>query len=304
MLPGYSALAQALQGTFFTWAVTALGAALVYLFPTSMSHALQRQILDGALGFASGVMLAASFWSLLAPALDAAGAQWGDAFAFVPVSAGFLAGGGFLVLTEFRLPSDSVEQLAVSVDGGASRSTRVGKKAKQRESVVTAKRIMMLVLAVTIHNFPEGMAVGVGFASAASAASAAASGADSDSSSSSSSPSFAKAVALTIGIGLQNFPEGLAVSLPLLRLGFSKHRAFFYGQLSGMVEPLGGLLGAGAIIVAEPLLPYALAFAAGAMVYVVCDDLVPEAHKLNPKTASIGTMVGFVVMMSMDTALG
>lgn len=191
-----------------------------------------------------------------------------------------------------------------------------------REKAQSWHRILLLVIAIVIHNFPEGLAVGVGFGALselqppeaamaagtdADALAAASMDADSEQARQSAySARFAEACTLAVGIGLQNFPEGLAVSLPLLRVGYSRTTAFFYGQLSGMVEPLGGLLGAALIGLMRPLLPYALSFAAGAMIFVVVDDLVPETRTANgfPRLASMATMVGFCVMMSMDVFFG
>uniref|UniRef100_A0A8D0BDK6 Zinc transporter ZIP11 n=1 Tax=Salvator merianae TaxID=96440 RepID=A0A8D0BDK6_SALMN len=335
MLLGYSPVSQALLGTFFTWGLTAAGSALVFIFSSG-----QRRILDGSLGFAAGVMLAASYWSLLAPAIELAedSGKFG-AFAFFPVAVGFTLGAAFVFFADLLLPWLGISEppqtaLALSYDSGVVKekfehqpmrrqeyenelSIRIDKGengepyqrkkgfgGNQPDALVSSqsfkesipvpainswKRIMLLILAITIHNIPEGLAVGVGFGAVGKSASA----------------TFESARNLAIGIGIQNFPEGLAVSLPLRGAGFSTWRAFWYGQLSGMVEPLAGIFGAFAMVLAEPLLPYALAFAAGAMVYVVMDDIIPEAQiSGNGKLASWTSILGFVVMMSLDVGLG
>ncbi|NXK32945.1 S39AB protein, partial [Piprites chloris] len=334
---------QAVLGTFLTWGLTAAGSALVFVFSSG-----QRRILDGSLGFAAGVMLAASYWSLLAPAIEMA-EQSGSfgAFAFLPVAVGFSLGAAFVYLADLLMPvlgfsGPSHAALALSCDPravkekpeqeaaralacGSELSIRIarcssvppdkgenGEPYQRRRGVGTSlpdgpaafpaprdgtsapgssswRRITLMILAVTIHNVPEGLAVGVGFGAIGKSASA----------------TFQSARNLAIGIGIQNFPEGLAVSLPLRGAGFSTWKAFWYGQLSGMVEPLAGVFGAFAVVVAEPLLPYALGFAAGAMVYVVMDDIIPEAQTSgNGKLASWTSILGFVVMMSLDVGLG
>uniref|UniRef100_A0A8C5C401 Zinc transporter ZIP11 n=1 Tax=Gadus morhua TaxID=8049 RepID=A0A8C5C401_GADMO len=321
MLPGYSPVTQAFLGTLFTWALTAAGAALVFIFSSR-----QKRILDGSLGFAAGVMLAASYWSLLAPAIGMAedSGKYG-AFAFVPVAVGFTLGAAFVYLADLVMPMlglgvDPQVALALPPDkplkeksedpssfqfsGPEEMTIRIDKiengEVHQRrrgsfhgpEMVRRGsswRRIMLLILAITIHNIPEGLAVGVAFGAIGKTPSA----------------TFESARNLAIGIGIQNFPEGLAVSLPLRGAGMSTWGAFWYGQLSGMVEPVAGLLGAVAVVLAEPLLPYALAFAAGAMVYVVVDDIIPEAQVSgNGKLASWTSILGFVVMMSLDVGLG
>lgn len=279
---------QGLLGTLVTWGLTALGAALVFIIPKDMPLKTQQRLLDASLGFAGGVMVAASFWSMLAPAIEAAekAELYGD-FVFVPVAVGFGIGGAFVALTDMLLPHADATSFAQ-----ASNSSNAKKNDDYNNSMASPasfRRIALLTLAITIHNFPEGLAVGVGFGAIGASPGA----------------TFADAVKLTIGIGLQNFPEGLAVSLPLMRLGYSPFKSFWYGQLSGMVEPLGGVLGAWGISLAQGVLPYALSFAAGAMIYVVVDDLIPESHEHgNRKLASLGFMVGFVVMMCMDVGLG
>uniref|UniRef100_A0AAY4D861 Zinc transporter ZIP11 n=1 Tax=Denticeps clupeoides TaxID=299321 RepID=A0AAY4D861_9TELE len=284
------------------------------------------------------VMLAASYWSLLAPAIEMAedSGKYG-AFAFLPVAVGFTLGAAFVYLADLMmpflgvaaapqvalaLPHDSkmakeeevnwmapptdAEELSIRIDkiengevykrrkGPASvpaegEEVSVGPQEGAGQKSNSWRRIVLLILAITIHNIPEGLAVGVGFGAAGKTSSA----------------TFESARNLAVGIGIQNFPEGLAVSLPLRGSGVSTWKAFWYGQLSGMVEPIAGLLGAVAVVLAEPLLPYALAFAAGAMVYVVVDDIIPEAQVSgNGKLASWTSILGFIVMMSLDVGLG
>ena len=267
----FDPIIQALIGTLFTWGVTALGASMVFFFKR-----INKNVLNGMLGFAAGVMIAASFWSLLAPGIEMA-EELGQT-AWLTAAIGFLAGGGFLYLIDKLLPH---------LHMGLDTSQAEGIKTKWQRSV-------LLVLAITLHNIPEGLAVGVAFGAAATGDIGTA--------------SIAGAVALAIGIGLQNFPEGAAVSIPLRREGFSRKKAFLYGQASGVVEPISGVLGALAVITMRPILPYALAFAAGAMIYVVIEELIPEAQREEggSKTdiATIGAMVGFAVMMILDVALG
>ncbi|MEJ8554250.1 ZIP family metal transporter [Tepidibacter sp. Z1-5] len=269
-LSQFSPVTQALIGTLFTWGVTALGASLVFFFKT-----INKKVLNGMLGFAAGVMIAASFWSLLAPGIEMA-EELGQT-AWLTAAIGFLAGGAFLFSVDKLLPH-----------------LHIGQDTAQAEGVKTSwQRSVLLVLAITLHNIPEGLAVGVAFGAVAYGL---------------PSASLAGAVALAIGIGLQNFPEGAAVSIPLRREGFSRKKAFLYGQASGIVEPIAGVIGAVAIIGMRPLLPYALAFAAGAMIYVVVEELIPEAQQgeehIRTDIATIGCMIGFVVMMVLDVALG
>ncbi len=262
-----SPVMQALMGTLFTWGMTAVGAASVFLFKT-----ISRKVLDGMLGFAAGVMIAASFWSLLAPAIELSEEM--GLIPWVPALVGFLFGGIFLRLADRILPhlhmSESIEHA---------------------EGIKTSlHKTTLLVLAITLHNIPEGLAVGVAFGAVAAGI---------------PSASLAGAVALAIGIGIQNFPEGLAVSVPLRREGFSRRKSFFYGQLSGVVEPIAGVLGALAVVMMRPILPYALAFAAGAMIFVVVEEAIPESSAAgNTHIATLGAMIGFAVMMSLDVALG
>jgi ZIP family zinc transporter len=260
-------VAQAFVATLFTWGVTALGAALVFFFKT-----ISKRVLDGMLGFAAGVMIAASFWSLLAPSI-ALSEEMGM-IPWVPPVIGFLAGGVFLRLVDTFLPH-----------------LHLGEPMEKAEGVKTHwQKSILLVLAITLHNIPEGLAVGVAFGAVAAGF---------------PSASLPAAIALAIGIGLQNFPEGTAVSVPLRRNGISRSKSFFYGQLSGIVEPIAGIAGAAAVIYMRPLLPYALAFAAGAMMFVVVEEAIPESQSSgNTHIATLGAMLGFVVMMSLDVALG
>jgi ZIP family zinc transporter len=258
---------QALLATAFTWAMTALGAATVFT-----ARDISRRALDAMLGFAAGVMIAASYWSLLAPAI--AMSQGKSIPAWVPAVAGFLLGGIFLRGVDRVLPH-----------------LHIGFPIEEAEGVKTSwRRSTLLVLAITLHNIPEGLAVGVAFGALAAGLPSATLGA---------------AIALAIGIGIQNFPEGMAVSLPLRREGLSRARSFTYGQLSGIVEPIAGVIGAAAVIIAQPILPYALAFAAGAMIFVVIEEVIPEAQRGgNADLATGGGMVGFAVMMLLDVAFG
>ncbi|HAP42629.1 MAG: dihydroorotate dehydrogenase [Spirochaetes bacterium GWB1_60_80] len=258
---------QALMASLFTWSVTALGAAMVFFFKT-----INRIVLDSMLGFAAGVMIAASFWSLLSPAIamteSAGGIPW------LPAVTGFLAGGAFLWIVDKILPH-----------------LHLGSPDSEKEGIKTSwQRSILLVMAITLHNIPEGLAVGVAFGALAAGIPEA---------------SLAGAMALALGIGLQNFPEGAAVSIPLRREGMSRFKSFMYGQSSGLVEPVAAVLGALLVVSMRPLLPYALSFAAGAMIYVVIEELIPEAQ-LDRKTdvATIGAMLGFAVMMFLDVALG
>jgi len=257
----------ALIAGLFTWGLTALGAAGV-LFHNKKSFAS----MDGMLGFSAGVMIAASFWSLLAPALEMAEGR--SLPPWVPVSLGFLAGGGVLWGIDKILPH-----------------LHLGAKDSEVEGITTSwHRTTLLVLAITLHNIPEGLAVGVAFG----AISAGLPGAD-----------LQGAIALAIGIGIQNFPEGLAISMPLRREGMSKGKSFWYGQLSGMVEPIAAVFGALIVMTSTAILPFALAFAAGAMIFVVVEELIPESQRAgNTDQPTIGAMLGFTLMMVLDVALG
>jgi ZIP family zinc transporter len=258
---------QALLATLFTWFLTALGAATVF-----MAKDVSRKVLDWMLGFAGGVMIAASYWSLLAPAIEMSAGK--DLPVWFPAAAGFLLGGIFLRGIDTILPH-----------------LHVGYPIEEAEGIKTTwQRSTLLILAITLHNIPEGLAVGVAFGAVVAGF---------------PSATLAAAIALAIGIGIQNFPEGLAVSMPLRREGMSRLRSFWYGQLSGIVEPVAGVIGAAAVILARPLLPYALSFAAGAMIFVVVEEVVPESQRGgNADLATMGAMIGFAVMMILDVALG
>ncbi len=258
---------QALLATCFTWAMTALGAAGVF-----MTGEVKPKVLDTALGFAGGVMIAASYWSLLAPAIEMLEGK--SIPSWVPAVVGFLIGGAFLRGIDKVLPH-----------------LHLGFTRAEAEGVSTSwRRSTLLILAITLHNIPEGLAVGVAFGALAADLPSATLGA---------------AIALALGIGIQNFPEGLAVALPLRREGMSRGKSFWYGQLSAVVEPVAGVIGAAAVIIAQPVLPYALAFAAGAMIFVVIEEVIPEAQRGgNADLATMGGMVGFAVMMLLDVAFG
>lgn len=269
-ISGFSPVNQALIATLFTWAITALGASLVFFFKK-----INKNLLNGMLGFAAGVMIAASFWSLLAPGIEMA--QDLGQTPWLTAAIGFLAGGVFLFAVDKILPH---------LHRGFDTSEAEGIKTSWQRSI-------LLVLAITLHNIPEGLAVGVAFGAVAYGL---------------PSATLGGAIALAIGIAIQNFPEGAAVSIPLRREGVSRRKSFFYGQASGIVEPFAGVLGAFAVISMRPILPYALAFAAGAMIYVVVEELIPESQQgegaMKTDIATIGCMIGFTVMMILDVALG
>ena len=266
-ISNFNPVVQALMGTGFTWGMTALGAMVVFL-----GRDLNRRVLDWMLGFAGGVMIAASYWSLLAPAIELA--EDGPTPAWIPAAAGFILGGIFLRLLDRVLPH-----------------LHIGAPSEEKEGMPTTwRRTVLLILAITLHNIPEGLAVGVAFGAAAADLPAG---------------TLAGAIALAIGIGIQNFPEAVAVAMPLRSAGMSRLRSFWYGQLSGIVEPIAGVIGAVTVLVARAVLPYALAFAAGAMIFVVVEDLIPESHRSgNVDLATMGAMIGFAVMMVLDVALG
>ena len=255
----------ALYATLFTWGITGLGASSVFLFKS-----MSRMTLDGMLGFTGGVMVAASFWSLLSPAIEMSA---GEGFVKVmPSAIGFGLGALFIFGLDKILPHIHINF-------------------KKSEGIKTPwRRTTLLVLAITLHNIPEGLAIGVLFGGVASGIPEA---------------SIAGAVVLAFGIGLQNFPEGIAVAMPLRRSGVSKFKSFWYGQLSAIVEPIAGVIGAVAVTFFTPLLPYALAFAAGAMIFVVVEEVIPETQ-LDKYTdiATLGFIGGFIIMMSLDVALG
>lgn len=255
----------AFYATMFTWFLTALGASFVFFFKN-----MNRIVLDGMLGFTGGVMIAASFWSLLAPAIEM---SKGEGFVKVmPAAIGFLLGALFIFGLDKILP-----HLHINF--------------KETEGIKSPwQRTTLLVLAITMHNIPEGLAVGVLFGGVAAGIPEA---------------SIAGAVTLAIGIGIQNFPEGIAVSMPLRRMGMSRWKSFMYGQSSAIVEPIAGVLGAVAVTFFTPLLPYALAFAAGAMIFVVVEEVIPETQQdKNTDIATLGLIGGFIVMMTLDVALG
>ncbi len=258
---------QALMATLFTWFVTALGAA-----PVLFTKRLNQKVMDGMLGMAAGVMIAASYWSLLAPSIEMSGGDW------KPAVIGFLAGGFFLYGVDKILPH-----------------LHLGLDLSEAEGIKTSwQRSVLLVMAITLHNIPEGLAVGVAFGVVAHATNAA-----------QAHTMMMGGIALAIGIGLQNFPEGLAVAMPLRREGMGRFKSFMYGQASGIVEPIAGVLGAWLVISMEALLPYGLAFAAGAMIFVVVEELIPESQREHHNDlATIGTIGGFALMMSLDVALG
>ncbi len=257
---------QALLATCFTWALTALGAAFVFLLREP-----SKKLLDAMLGFAAGVMLAASYWSLLAPAIELS-SEIGAA-PWLPALVGFLLGGITLRVLDRVVPHLHLEA-----------------PLSEREGVKTSwNKTTLLVLAITMHNIPEGLAVGIAFGAAAAGL---------------EGYTTLTAIALAIGIGIQNFPEGLAVSFPLRRENMSVKKSFFYGQLSAIVEPIAGVTGAAIAISARAILPYALAFAAGAMIFVVIEEVIPEAERENPDIATMGAFLGFAVMMLLDVALG
>jgi ZIP family zinc transporter len=254
-------------GDAFYLGVTALGAAMVFFFKS-----IKKRILNTMLGFAAGVMIAASYWSLLKPAIEMSAAGGGPPW--LPAVVGFLSGGAFLLAIDKVLPH-----------------LHMGLDSRKVEGIKTSwQRSTLLILAITLHNIPEGLAVGVAFGQLAGGWTPAALG---------------SALALAFGIGLQNFPEGAAVAIPLRREGFSRFKAFWYGQLSGLVEPVAGVVGAFLVLLVKPILPYALAFAAGAMIFVVVEELIPEAQRGDETDLStIGAMLGFAAMMFLDVALG
>ena len=342
MIAGYGPVTQALLGTLLTWGLTAAGAACVVFLRGN-----QRKSLDAALGFAAGVMIAASFWSLLAPAIEMAEtSHLYGIYAFLPVSGGFLLGAIFVygcdkLMSYLGLNSSNMmiqmtqtnkdkadiamDDIKHSQNSGTMDSAKSmdsfsdclsvqhshneprrrkkpsidverinhtyvagAERLKSENALAQWKRVMLLVVAITVHNIPEGLAVGVSFGAVGTT----------------NSSTFESARNLAIGIGIQNFPEGLAVSLPLHAAGFSVCRALWYGQLSGMVEPIFGILGAVAVTFASLILPYALSFAAGAMIYIVADDILPEAHASgNGTIATWGTVAGFLIMMCLEVTL-
>jgi len=264
---GQDPVLQALYATLFTWLVTAAGASFVFFFKK-----MNRAIFDGMLGFTGGVMVAASFWSLLSPSIEM---SEGEGFVKVmPAAIGFLGGALFLYSLDKVLPH-----------------LHINFRPDEAEGVKTEwHRSILLVLAITLHNIPEGLAIGVLFGAAAIGMDGATVGG---------------AIALAIGIGIQNFPEGIAVSMPLRRQGLSRWKSFNYGQLSAIVEPIAAVIGAWAVIAFQPILPYALAFAAGAMIFVVVEEVIPETQRDKfTDIAVLGFIGGFIVMMVLDVGLG
>lgn len=261
-------LVQVILATIFTWGMTALGAALVFT-----TKNFNQKFLDSMLGFAGGVMIAASFWSLLSPALELA--EGGKFPSWVPVAIGFMLGGIFLSVVDKLLPHLHPNSPMSEAEGISPRKR---------------KRSTLLVLAITLHNIPEGLAIGVSFGAVATG---------------SPSASIAGALALAIGIGVQNIPEGVAVAMPLLRDGATRKKSFLLGQFSGMVEPISAIIGFLAVAFVAPLLPLALAFAAGAMIFVVAEEVIPSSQEEgNKDLAVMCLMLGFTIMMILDVSLG
>ncbi len=259
----------ALMGTLFTWGMTLLGSSMVFLFKE-----IKLKVLNSMLGFAAGVMIAASFFSLLAPAISLAEDQ--GMIPWLVVSVGFLAGAFFLGIADLLLPHIHFYDKENHVEGIPSK----------------LKRSILLVFSITLHNIPEGLAVGVAFGALTQNASIS---------------ELTAAIAIAIGIGIQNFPEGAAVSIPLRKEGLSRGKAFLYGQMSGIVEPIAGVVGALMVVQMKLLLPFALSFAAGAMIYVVAEELIPESQQGDHDATHLSTMgciIGFTIMMILDVALG
>jgi ZIP family zinc transporter len=271
---------QALYAGFFTWGLTALGAALVFLFNSS-----NRKILDSALGFTGGVMIAASFWSLLSPSIAYVEMQNEMGLSTMPVWAppaiGFFLGALFLYILDKMIPHLHL----------------FGKKDEAEGIETNWKKTVLLVLAIALHNIPEGLAVGVAFGALANPELLGMDG--------HSVFTIGGAIALAIGIGIQNFPEGFAVSMPLRRMGVSRWKSWKWGQLSAIVEPIFAVIGAAIVMTVLPILPYALAFAAGAMIFIVVEEVIPESQRGgNTDLATMGLIAGFIVMMCLDVALG
>jgi len=269
-----SPIIQALIGGLFTWILTAIGASLVFFFNSS-----NRKVLDMCLGFTGGVMIAASFWSLLSPAIATVEKQQELGITSLPIwfapAVGFLLGALFLYYLDKKIPH---LHLFESVENAEGPKTDL-------------KKTELLVLAIALHNIPEGLAVGVAFGALAS-------GMD-------IGMEMGGAIALAIGMGLQNAPEGFAVSMPLRRQGLSKFKSWQWGQLSAIVEPIFAVIGAAIVISVYPILPYALSFAAGAMIFIVIEEVIPESQRGgNIDLASIGLILGFIVMMILDVSLG
>ncbi|WP_144462764.1 ZIP family metal transporter [Siminovitchia fortis] len=264
----FNPVMQAFLATLFTWAMTAVGATLVFATKT-----INQRMLDGMLGFAGGVMIAASYWSLLGPAIEMS--EDSVVGVWFPAATGFLLGGIFIW---------SIDKILPHLHPNAEMTDAEGYRPKKM------KRSTLLVFAITLHNIPEGLAIGIAFGALANGG---------------TESSLAGALALALGIGIQNFPEGAAVALPLRGDGMSRRKSFMYGQFSGMVEPIAAVIGAMAVAFIEPLLPYALSFAAGAMIFVVTEEVIPGSQeKGNKDLASMSLMFGFILMMILDVALG
>lgn len=270
-----SPVMQGFLATLFTWGVTALGASLVFFFKT-----VNRKLLNLMLGFGAGVMIAASFWSLLSPAIELCSILGYSEF-IIP-SIGFFAGGIFIILADKLM-----DKYSYGVPFTKENKQEIINE--DRSILKKFKKSILLVVSVTLHNIPEGLAVGVAFGGVAIGIPGASIGA---------------ALTLALGIGLQNFPEGAAVSLPLRREGLSARKSFFYGQASGIVEPIAGVIGVIAALTARSMLPFLLAFSAGAMIAVVGSELLPEASLENKNLTTLGLIIGFIVMMALDVALG
>ena len=269
-----SPIMQAFYAGLFTWILTAIGASLVFFFKRS-----NRKILDAALGFTGGVMIAASFWSLLSPAISSVETQQELGITNLPIwfapAIGFLFGALFIYFLDKKIPH-----------------LHLFKRIEEAEGPKTdLKKTELLVIAIAIHNIPEGLAVGVAFGALSY-------GLD-------IGITLGGAIALAIGMGLQNAPEGFAVSMPMRRAGFSRFKSWQWGQLSAIVEPIFAVIGAAVVIAVYPILPYALAFAAGAMIFIVVEEVIPESQSGgNADIATMGLIAGFIVMMCLDVALG
>ena len=269
-----SPIMQAFYAGLFTWILTAIGASLVFFFKRS-----NRKVLDAALGFTGGVMIAASFWSLLSPAISSVETQQELGITNLPIwfapAIGFLFGALFIYFLDKKIPH-----------------LHLFKKIEEAEGPKTdLKKTELLVIAIAIHNIPEGLAVGVAFGALSY-------GLD-------IGITLGGAIALAIGMGLQNAPEGFAVSMPMRRAGFSRFKSWQWGQLSAIVEPIFAVIGAAVVIAVYPILPYALAFAAGAMIFIVVEEVIPESQSGgNADIATMGLITGFIVMMCLDVALG
>lgn len=267
LIENLNPILQAFFATLFTWFITALGAAIVFAFKN-----INRKVLDGMLGFSAGVMISASYWSLLAPSIKLSKEIVMSPFIWFPSVVGFLIGAIFLWFLDRIIPH---LHLYLGMD-------------KIEGIKTTWQKTMLLILAVTLHNIPEGLAIGVAFGAIEYGIPTA---------------SLSGAISLAIGIGLQNFPEGIAISMPLRNEGMSRLKSFWYGQLSAIVEPIASVIGASIVLLSRAILPYALSFAAGAMIFVVVEELIPESQMHgNTDFATMGAIFGFVIMMFLDLA--